>query len=146
MVPCSNSPTKKHNNENSRSIKFCSDWVMFLIQFDEMRDSDKCLCSQNRKPPCDLSHARLSFQPCHLTQEFDLKSWGDTEDELPGPSGKRKLMDEDLREAWMHFTEPLILKDLLSQCKGALGNNGAVEYFFIPATNMDFFLKLFPKS
>ncbi|KAJ8394719.1 hypothetical protein AAFF_G00043190 [Aldrovandia affinis] len=51
---------------------------------------------------CSLRTATLvksSRQPCHLTQEIDLKSWGETEDELPGPSGKRKLMDEDPREA-----------------------------------------------
>ncbi|KAG5844273.1 DNA repair protein RAD51 homolog 4 isoform X1 [Anguilla anguilla] len=51
---------------------------------------------------CSLRTATLiksSRQPCNLTQEFDLNSWGETEIEPPGPSGKRKLVDEDPSQA-----------------------------------------------
>ncbi|XP_061104824.1 DNA repair protein RAD51 homolog 4 isoform X2 [Conger conger] len=42
---------------------------------------------------------KSSRQQCNLIQDFDLNSWCETEVELPGPSGKRKLVDEDPHQA-----------------------------------------------
>ncbi|KAG9341437.1 hypothetical protein JZ751_019246 [Albula glossodonta] len=61
----------------------------------------RILLQHVERPGSGLSSLRTatliksSRQPCHLTQEFDLRSWGETQDQLqPGPSGKRKLVEE----------------------------------------------------
>ncbi|KAG7483692.1 hypothetical protein MATL_G00041090 [Megalops atlanticus] len=62
----------------------------------------RILLQRVEKPGCTQSGLRTatliksSRQPCYLTQEFDLSSWGEALDELPGSSGKRKLGDDDL--------------------------------------------------